>query len=217
MSEEIIREWNFWLYSILTGACMAFLYDVIRLFRRLVRHGRFAVDLEDIIYWSACFGVSFVLLYYGNNGVIRFAAVLGAAVGMAAYTATVGRFFIRISYFVIDKTAGSLFRLLRRLFRPVKAAAVKLHQKKNIFYQKCRLTALAFRHKIVVYFCKKKKSENKDKKNQDKKNQDKKNQDKKNQDNMYHQQNRKGETKHGSTKKQKAKKKKNAGVSESPE
>lgn len=152
MSGEIIREWNFWLASILTGACMAFSYDVIRLFRRLVRHGRLAVDLEDIVYWSACFGVSFMLLYYGNNGVIRFAAVLGAALGMAVYMATLGRFFIRVSYFVIDRTAGSLLRFLRRLLRPVKAAAVKLHQKKIIFYQKCRLTGAAFRHKIVIYF-----------------------------------------------------------------
>ena len=52
---------------------MAFAYDVLRLFRRLVRHGRFAVDIEDILYWTICFLLSFTLLYYGNNGVIRFA------------------------------------------------------------------------------------------------------------------------------------------------
>ena len=103
MSREIIREWHFWIASIVTGAGMAFAYDLIRLFRRLVRHGRIAVDLED---WTACFVVSFTLLYYGNNGVIRFAAVLGAAVGMAGYVFTVGRFFVKISFGIIDKTVG---------------------------------------------------------------------------------------------------------------
>ena len=124
MSKNIIREWNFWLASILTGACMAFLYDILRLLRRLVRHGRIAVDLEDIAYWSVCFGASFVLLYYGNNGVIRFAAVVGAAAGMAVYAATAGRVLIKAGYFVIDRA------------------------KKFIFYQKCRLTGAAFRRKI---------------------------------------------------------------------
>ena len=88
MSGEIVKEWHFWLVSIATGAFMAFVYDVLRLLRRLLRHGRFAVDLEDILYWTACFGLSFTLLYYRNNGVIRFAAVLGAAGAVAAETST---------------------------------------------------------------------------------------------------------------------------------
>lgn len=157
MSEDIIREWNFWLASIMTGACMAFLYDMIRLFRRLIRHGRFAVDFEDIIYWIVCFSVSFALLYYGNNGVIRFAAVFGAAVGMLAYTATIGRFFVRFGFFFIDKTIGSLFRMikkvvrrLKKMFGPVKKFIVKVQHKKNLFYQKCRLTGRTFRHKIEI-------------------------------------------------------------------
>ncbi len=188
MSADIIREWNFWLASIITGACMAFLYDIFRLFRRLIRHGRFAVDLEDILYWAVCFGISFALLYYGNNGVIRFAAVLGAAVGMLIYVATLGRFFVRFSYAVIDKTIGSFLRLLKKilrrlkkLFRPVKNAIVKMHDKKILFYQKCRLTGKTFRHNIIM--CRGKKT-----------------------------QKRKGETNHGKAKKEKGKKKKNAGV-----
>ncbi|MDE6619618.1 MAG: spore cortex biosynthesis protein YabQ [Lachnospiraceae bacterium] len=159
MSGEIVREWNFWLVSIATGACMAFAYDVLRLFRRLVRHGRFAVDLEDILYWTACFGLSFTLLYYGNNGVIRFAAVLGAAVGMAIYVGTVGRFFVKMSFWIIDKTVGSLFRVIgkgirrmRKLLRPVKCFATKSsgkvkHQSIRIF-QRIQLTHTANRHKM---------------------------------------------------------------------
>jgi len=155
MSGEIVREWYFWLISIATGMFMAFVYDVVRLFRRLVRHGRFAVDLEDIIYWAACFGLSFTLLYYGNNGVIRFAAVLGAAAGMAVYAVTVGRFFVRVSFFVIDRTIGSLFRLIRksmrklqRLLRPVRCFVRNLSMR---LFQKIRLTRIGKRHKIKVH------------------------------------------------------------------
>lgn len=162
MSGEIVKEWYFWLISIAAGAFMAFVYDVVRLFRRLIRHGRFAVDLEDILYWTACFVLSFTLLYYGNNGVIRFAAVFGAAVGMLAYAVTVGRFFVRVCYFIIDKTIGSLFRLIRKIMRslrkalrPVKHFIVKIYHKCKCFLisflQKIRLTRTPNRHKMKVH------------------------------------------------------------------
>lgn len=160
MSGEIVKEWHFWLVSIATGAFMAFVYDVVRLIRRLVRHGRLAVDLEDILYWTACFGLSFTLLYYGNNGVIRFAAVFGAAVGMLAYAVTVGRFFVKIGYLIIDKTIGSLLRGIRRLFgklrkllRPIKRFVVKnCHKIRHLFiriFHKIQLTCTRKRHKMV--------------------------------------------------------------------
>ena len=162
MSGEIVKEWHFWLVSIATGAFMAFAYDVVRLFRRLVRHGRFAVDLEDILYWTACFGLSFTLLYYGNNGVIRFAAVFGAAVGMFAYVVTVGRFFVRVCFFVIDQTVGALLRLIRKIIRkicrilkPIKCLIVKFYYKIKHFFisllQKIRLTCISNRHKMKVH------------------------------------------------------------------
>lgn len=135
MSREIIREWHFWIASIVTGAGMAFSYDLIRLFRRLVRHGRIAIDLEDLLYWTACFAVSFTLLYYGNNGVIRFAAVLGAAVGMAVYVVTIGRFFVKISFWLIDKTVGRCHKKYvqwkYRLTRAIFGNKIKLRAKRK--------------------------------------------------------------------------------------
>lgn len=147
MSGTIIREWNFWTASIITGACMAFVYDLLRLFRRLVRHGRIAVDLEDILYWTACFLASFSLLYYGNNGVIRFAAVFGAAAGMALYAVTIGRVFVKYSFLIIDKTIGNLIRFIVKIIGKMQRKMVALGHKINIFY-KNRLTKMLFHHKI---------------------------------------------------------------------
>ncbi|MFG6370045.1 MAG: spore cortex biosynthesis protein YabQ [Lachnospiraceae bacterium] len=144
MSGEIIREWYFWLASIATGACMAFSYDLLRLFRRLIKHGKVAVDLEDLLYWIVWFCFSFALLYYGNNGVIRFAAVFGAAVGMLLYVVTIGQFFIKVSYFVIDKTIGNLLRLFRRLLEPIK-------RRKRAAMKKIRLTCATIHHNMKLY------------------------------------------------------------------
>ena len=143
----------------ITGAGMAFSYDLLRLFRRLVRHGRFAVDLEDLLYWAACFIVSFTLLYYGNNGVIRFSAVFGAAIGMAFYTVTVGRFFVKISFWIIDKTVGKLFRIIAKIVRclhklltPARRVIAGFFGICNKIYVhwKYRLTRIVFGHKILL-------------------------------------------------------------------
>lgn len=147
MSGTIIREWNFWTASIITGACMAFAYDLLRLFRRIVRHGRIAVDLEDILYWTACFLASFSLLYYGNNGVIRFAAVFGAAAGMALYAVTIGRVFVKYSFFIIDKTIGNLIRFIIKIIGKIHRKVVALRHKFNIFCKNW-LTKVLFHHKI---------------------------------------------------------------------
>jgi len=103
MSETIVREWRMLWYAVATGACFALSYDVLRLLRRLFRHSRTLVDIEDILYWTACFFASFTLLYYGNHGVVRFFAVLGAAAGMWLYYLTLGRWLVRTLYFVIAK------------------------------------------------------------------------------------------------------------------
>lgn len=146
MSETIMAEWHFWMVSIIAGAAMAFAYDLLCLFRRLVRHIRLFVDLEDILFWTVCFFASFTLLYYENNGVIRFAAVFGAGIGMLAYALTVGKFFVKCSYFVIMK----LVRLLRILFRPIARAVngIRRHARKSILFLKCRLTRRQIHHTI---------------------------------------------------------------------
>lgn len=82
----------------------------------------------------------FTLLYYGNNGVIRFAAVLGAAVGMAVYAVTVGRFFVRAGYLVIDRTVGRLLRMIRKII----GLFIRL-------FHKIRLTCIGNRLKIKVH------------------------------------------------------------------
>lgn len=162
MSGEIVKEWHFWLASIITGVFMAFAYDVLRLIRRIVRHGRIAVDLEDILYWTACFGLSFTLLYYGNNGVIRFAAVFGAAVGMLIYAMTMGRFFVKTSFMLIDKTIGNLLRFIRKIMQKIHrwlmSAGRRIKRRIIGIFRKFRLTCAAKRHKMKVYSHKKAKS-----------------------------------------------------------
>lgn len=141
---------------------MAFVYDLLRLFRRLVRHGRFAVDVEDLLYWTVCFFASFTILYYGNNGVIRFVAVLGAALGMLFYSVTIGKVFVRFSYFLINKTIGNAVRFLCKIIKRLHKIVSSVNRRNREFLKKVgifnkirkisqyRLTHKLFHHRMNI-------------------------------------------------------------------
>ena len=160
MSRNIIADLDLWLVSITAGVCMAFAYDILRLFRRLVRHGRLAVDVEDLLYWVICFFASFTILYYGNNGVIRFVAVLGAALGMLLYSVTIGRIFVKVCYFLINKTIGSAVRFLCKIFGRLHKIVSSVNRRNREFLKKVgiitkirkifryRLTRPLFHHRM---------------------------------------------------------------------
>lgn len=126
MSGTIIWEWYFLLYSIMTGFGFAYIYDNVRLFRRIFRHKRWLVDVEDILYWVVCFFVSFYLLYYGNRGVVRFFAVLGAAIGMYLYGRTIGRLYVKSLYRLIMLVLAPYRFLKLRLTRVQKHFTIKI-------------------------------------------------------------------------------------------
>ena len=48
------NENSFLLYALLMGIFITFIYDIIRIFRRVVPHGSFLVALEDIAFWIYC-------------------------------------------------------------------------------------------------------------------------------------------------------------------
>ena len=150
MSQDIVQEVVFFLHSILMGLVITFAYDWILIFRELVAHGRFLMSIEDFIYWFMC-GISvFYVLYRENNGVLRWFAVVGAALGMLFYKLTIKYRFINIMTKCIHKIMWFVFRIIQVVLRPLKClflagrrcvrCAMRKLKKVKEFIQK-RLTA----------------------------------------------------------------------------
>ncbi len=119
MSQDIIKEVMFLLHSLLLGVIITFVYDWFLIFRRLIRHTILLISLEDIIFWIACAVSVFYMLYEENNGVLRWFAVAGAALGMMIYKKTVSRFFIKTAVKIFFWIGNLLARLLKIIFRPL--------------------------------------------------------------------------------------------------
>ena len=120
MSQGIVQEVTFFLHSILMGLVITFAYDWILIFRKLFRHGKFWMSVEDFIYWFVCGIGVFYMLYHENNGVLRWFAVMGAALGMLFYKWTIKNRLVNIMSTCIHKIMWFIFQVIQVVLKPLK-------------------------------------------------------------------------------------------------
>lgn len=120
MSQDIVKEVTFFLHSVLMGLVITFAYDWILVLRKLCRHGRLLISAEDLLYWFACGIGVFYMLYKENNGVLRWFAVMGAALGMFFYKTVVKNRFVYIMSTIIHKIMWFIIRVIQVVLKPLK-------------------------------------------------------------------------------------------------
>ena len=120
--------------SILIGGALFLLYDIFRIFRRVVPHGNFWIGVEDFFYWLCCTAVVFVMLYRENDGMVRGFSIGGIMIGMLLYYFLLSRFVIRINVMVF----GTVFGLLGKIFGTI-LLPFRKHGKKIIHFFRKRL------------------------------------------------------------------------------
>lgn len=101
--EVLVQLRNFGMAAAV-GACMTACYDVLRIFRRIIRHGILWVSVEDGLYWIGFAVAEFVLLYRESNGVPRAYLFLGTVAGAVLYHFLVSRPLMRAASKMIFKT-----------------------------------------------------------------------------------------------------------------
>ena len=126
VSEAIGQEAGFLGISVLLGVGLFFLYDLLRIFRRLVPHGNIWIGGEDILYWLLCTGAVFVMLYQENDGMVRGFALAGVVLGMLLYLGLFSRYVIRVQVLIWGTVFGFLRKLLCVMFGPLWKAAGKI-------------------------------------------------------------------------------------------
>lgn len=91
---NLSEETEFLLQAHAAGICGAFFYDGIRIWRRVVGHGRFWISTEDILFWMVCAYKGFRLMYELDTGGLRWFAIMGGVVGVYLYKKIVSRFYV---------------------------------------------------------------------------------------------------------------------------
>lgn len=119
------NEYQFLQYSLFTGIFITFVYDLLRIFRRVVPHRLFFVSLEDLAFWIYCAAEVFLLMYRVSNGTLRWFAVIGALTGMFLYIKLVSPLFVKYVSLVLNKITGFAGKILKWLCRPFGSACAK--------------------------------------------------------------------------------------------
>lgn len=120
MSQGIVQEVTFFLHSVIMGLVITFAYDWVLICRKLFRHGRILISVEDLLYWFVCGIGVFYMLYRENNGVLRWFAVMGAALGMLFYKAVIKNRFVNIMSTLIHKIMWFILRVIQVVLKPLK-------------------------------------------------------------------------------------------------
>ena len=106
-------EYEFLLHALLMGIFITFVYDLLRIFRRVIPHRAFFVSLEDLAFWIYCGAEVFLLMYHESNGTLRWFAVTGALAGIFSYKKLVSPYFVKY-------ISLALRRVLEGMLRPVR-------------------------------------------------------------------------------------------------
>lgn len=79
------EEANIFIQAVLSGFVVMGIYDMIRIFRRILPHNLTAVTLEDLFYWIGISLYLSVKIYLTSDGSIRWFFVTGTLAGVSLF------------------------------------------------------------------------------------------------------------------------------------
>lgn len=113
-------EWNYFLWSVLCGVLMAFIYDLVRA-KRIggKKQNTVVVNALDILWFIGCGIALFFAAYYKNAGEFRFYSVIAFGLGFILYRLTLKNRAARFFGFIYNKTARFICCAIKILLFPV--------------------------------------------------------------------------------------------------
>lgn len=126
VSDGIHQELVFLLISFALGEGLVMLYDVFRIFRKVVPHGVIWISVEDVLYWIVAALLIFGMIFQENDGLIRGFAIGGILLGMLFFNHFVSPFLIRSISGILKKILEILKRGLKKVREAVKIGLCKL-------------------------------------------------------------------------------------------
>lgn len=119
MNQFITTQVKFFLMSVAWGAILLIMYDCLRIFRKVVKHGAVLMSIEDIIYWTISSVLIFRMMYRLNDGIIRGFSLLGILIGMVLYKYTISDYVVKGISFVLIKIKLLIKKVIHILLKPL--------------------------------------------------------------------------------------------------
>lgn len=161
LSEGIHHELHFLFYSFILGIIITFVYDNIRVWRRVISHNTFLLSVEDLFFWIWVSLSIFLLQHRENDGVFRWFSVVGAFMGMFLYRRLCSRFYIKKMTLLLRAVLKILYTVFSCLFSPIyflesriKILLKKLKKRTRVAITAEKLRLTSHRKMIKMTLCK---------------------------------------------------------------
>lgn len=125
MSEVILKEVQTVGIAFASGALITFLYDLLRIFRRVISHGNVWIGVEDFLFWIWTSLWIFSVLYRTNDGSLRIYTILAMVFGMVVYHKSISEQFVRLAAGILRKLTKILGYPLKQLKNLCKEIIIK--------------------------------------------------------------------------------------------
>ncbi len=146
----ISEHLEIFLLSLGMGFLLGILYDVVRIIRLIVSRGRAALFIFDFLYLALCAVLIYLFIIAVNMGAVRAYILIAQLLGFFCYYISFGIVVIRISdkiislskkairfiFNVIKKPFCFFARVIRRVFRAIKALFKKKSLKSRNYLKK---------------------------------------------------------------------------------
>lgn len=103
MSQVILEELQVVAVAFFSGVLITLVYDLLRIFRRVISHGNLWIGFEDLIFWIWTALWIFSVLYRENDGNLRMYTIIAMALGMILYHRTVSEPFVKFTGKILKK------------------------------------------------------------------------------------------------------------------
>ena len=118
MGFSLSSQTAYFLWSLLMGAALGVLYDVVRAVRMAVHAGKIHVIISDILFFAVCGVLTSLFALPFNKGDVRGFILFGEAVGFLAYRLTIGAVMGKV-YAFIARILRSLVQKIRKYFEKI--------------------------------------------------------------------------------------------------
>ncbi len=119
ISPQIGQQAQLFVQAVCFGIGMLFVYDLIRIFRRVARHGKVWIAVEDMFFWVISAVVLFQFLCQENDGKVRWFVIFGMFLGMLLYAGSFSRFVVRSGAFLLKKICAGVSWMIRTVMKPL--------------------------------------------------------------------------------------------------
>lgn len=125
-----------------TGIFIAILFDIFRIKRKVFKTSNFMTYIEDFTFWILTTTIILFVIWFFNNGEIRFFMLLGLLIGIIIYILLLSDIFTKFGYIILNNIKNIIKTIIKTIYKtinPIIILFANIYNKikeKNVKYSK---------------------------------------------------------------------------------